>query len=205
MRKRNPKAVKAKEFLEEQPHITPIELSNMFKIPYQTAYNIVRLNKIKQLETTVDEEIEIELPKLMELTHAVSKGKQRTKEKTISDVVNKTVREFGRDSMHENDLFAVVDSRVDAEINKQSLTNVRGVIQGVSGAKYEAMNFDPVNSPAHYTIGGIETIDFIEAKELNYHLGNAVKYIVRAEHKGKKKEDLEKAIWYLNRELNKAV
>ena len=63
---------------------------------------------------------------------------------------------------------------------------------------------DLVNHPAHYKTGGIETIDFIEAKELNYNMGNAVKYISRAEHKGNKKQDLEKAIWYLNREIAKA-
>ena len=63
---------------------------------------------------------------------------------------------------------------------------------------------DPVDHPAHYKVGGIETIDFIEAKEFNYNMGNAVKYISRAEHKGDKKQDLEKAIWYLNRELAKA-
>lgn len=62
---------------------------------------------------------------------------------------------------------------------------------------------DPVNHPAHYKTGGIETIDFIEAKEFNYNMGNAVKYISRAEHKGNKQQDLEKAIWYLNRELIK--
>lgn len=61
---------------------------------------------------------------------------------------------------------------------------------------------DPVNHPAHYKVGGIETIDFIEAKRLNYNLGNAVKYITRADHKGNRKQDLEKAIWYLTRELS---
>ena len=63
---------------------------------------------------------------------------------------------------------------------------------------------DLVNHPAHYKTGGIETIDFIEAKGLNYNMGNAVKYISRAEHKGNKKQDLAKAIWYLNREIAKA-
>ena len=63
---------------------------------------------------------------------------------------------------------------------------------------------DPVNHPAHYKTGGIETIDFIEAKKLNYNLGNVVKYVTRADHKGNRKQDLEKALWYLNRELNKA-
>ena len=63
---------------------------------------------------------------------------------------------------------------------------------------------DMVNHPAHYKTGGIETIDFIEAKELNYNMGNAVKYISRADHKGDKKQDIEKAVWYLNREIAKA-
>jgi hypothetical protein len=64
---------------------------------------------------------------------------------------------------------------------------------------------DPVNHPAHYKVGGIETIDFIEAKRLNYNMGNAVKYITRADHKGNRKQDLEKAIWYLKRELDHSV
>ena len=63
---------------------------------------------------------------------------------------------------------------------------------------------DPVNQPAHYKTGGIETIDFIEAKELNYHLGNVVKYIARAEHKGDRMENLLKAQWYLDREIQNA-
>ena len=61
---------------------------------------------------------------------------------------------------------------------------------------------DLVNHPEHYRSGGIETIDFIESKDLNYRLGNVVKYISRA---GKKDsdpvQDLEKAAWYLKREI----
>ena len=60
---------------------------------------------------------------------------------------------------------------------------------------------DKVNSPSHYKVGGIETIDFIEAKGLNYHLGNVVKYISRADHKDDKLENLKKAQWYLNRAI----
>jgi hypothetical protein len=62
---------------------------------------------------------------------------------------------------------------------------------------------DMVNNPPHYTAGGMETIDFIEAKSLGYNLGNVVKYITRADHKGDKHEDLCKARWYLNREIAK--
>lgn len=61
---------------------------------------------------------------------------------------------------------------------------------------------DMVNSPPHYKVGGIETIDFIEAKGLSYNLGNVVKYVTRAGHKGNRKEDLEKARWYLTREID---
>jgi hypothetical protein len=81
-----------------------------------------------------------------------------------------------------------------------------GLFRGVSGNLYKAMDFTPhdmVNSPAHYKVGGIETIDFIEAKNLGYHLGNAVKYISRADHKGRRIEDLEKAKWYLDREIKR--
>jgi hypothetical protein len=61
---------------------------------------------------------------------------------------------------------------------------------------------DNVNSPTHYVTGGIETIDYIEAKSLNYNLGNVVKYVSRSDYKGKKLEDLKKAQWYLSREIN---
>lgn len=64
---------------------------------------------------------------------------------------------------------------------------------------------DVVNHPAHYKTGGIETIDFIEAKQLNYHLGNVVKYITRADHKGSRLENLKKAEWYLKREIENAA
>jgi hypothetical protein len=68
--------------------------------------------------------------------------------------------------------------------------------------KLRMQGVDNVNHPPHYKAGGIETIDFIEAKSLNYNLGNVVKYITRADHKGSKLEDLQKAQWYLARELN---
>lgn len=67
------------------------------------------------------------------------------------------------------------------------------------------MEHDNINHPAHYTDGNIEVIDFIEDKKLGYHLGNAVKYISRAGKKnpGKTAEYLKKAVWYLNRYIDK--
>ena len=60
---------------------------------------------------------------------------------------------------------------------------------------------DSVNHPSHYTDGSIEVIDYIEDKQFGYHLGNAIKYISRAGKKDPEKtvEDLEKAIWYIQR------
>ena len=64
---------------------------------------------------------------------------------------------------------------------------------------------DNVNHPAHYTFGNIEVIDFIEDKKLGFHLGNAVKYISRAGRKDPARtvEDLRKAAWYLNRQIER--
>ena len=64
---------------------------------------------------------------------------------------------------------------------------------------------DMVNHPSHYTDGRIEVIDFIEDKRLNYHRGNALKYLCRAGKKdpAKEVEDLQKAVWYINREIQR--
>jgi len=59
---------------------------------------------------------------------------------------------------------------------------------------------DPIN-PDHYKVGGIETADYIDAKKLGYNLGNVIKYVSRANHKGNPLEDLQKAKWYLERQI----
>ena len=62
---------------------------------------------------------------------------------------------------------------------------------------------DSVFSPKHYTAGKYEVIDVIEDWNLNFRLANTIKYIARHEHKGKPLEDLKKALWYLQREIDK--
>ena len=62
---------------------------------------------------------------------------------------------------------------------------------------------DNVNNPTHYNTGTIEVIPVIEDWKLNFNLGNAIKYIGRCEHKENKKQDLEKAKWYIEREIRK--
>jgi len=89
-----------------------------------------------------------------------------------------------------------------------SLKNEKPLIMEYIPPKQEQIDmFEPefddlVNHPAHYKVGGIETIDFIEAKKLNYNIGNVVKYLTRADNKGNKLEDLRKAQWYLTREIS---
>ena len=65
---------------------------------------------------------------------------------------------------------------------------------------------DPVNNPAHYTVGGIETIDYIKAKLtpeefIGYLKGNVIKYTSRAGKKQDLIQDLEKGQWYMNRQI----
>lgn len=77
--------------------------------------------------------------------------------------------------------------------------------EGIKDIKTENIENDPVNHPSHYTDGNIEVMDYIEDKGFNFALGNAVKYISRAGKKDKNKtiQDLEKAEWYLNREIER--
>ena len=71
--------------------------------------------------------------------------------------------------------------------------------------KFNRLEAEKVNHPNHY--GGeknlYEAIKVIEAWELGFNLGNTIKYISRADKKSNKLEDLEKASWYINREINK--
>lgn len=62
-----------------------------------------------------------------------------------------------------------------------------------------------VDHPSHYNTGKIEVIDFIEDQDLNFSRGNALKYLCRAGKKetSKEVEDLQKAAWYINREIER--
>ncbi len=60
---------------------------------------------------------------------------------------------------------------------------------------------EQVNHPAHYQGNQYEAIDIIQDFDLSFCLGNAIKYILRAGKKGEAKEDILKAIWYLQREI----
>ena len=68
------------------------------------------------------------------------------------------------------------------------------------------MSKEKVNHPSHYLKdSGHEVIDVIESWDLNFSLGNAIKYIARAGRKDENLnvQDLEKALWYINREIKR--
>jgi hypothetical protein len=76
---------------------------------------------------------------------------------------------------------------------------------GLSVKDYVAALPDPVNHPPHYTShpSGVECIQITE--HMGFNLGNALKYIWRADLKHDAVEDLRKARWYLDREIAKRV
>jgi hypothetical protein len=71
----------------------------------------------------------------------------------------------------------------------------------------ETVSHDPVNHPTHYNQvrlqdgRKVECIEIIEALQLGFHLGNALKYLWRHDNKGNRLEELQKARWYLDREI----
>lgn len=94
-----------------------------------------------------------------------------------------------------------VEEKVLDEVKEQLLKTKGKIID----MEEEPVENDPVNHPSHYTDTKIEVMDYIEDKGFNFALGNAVKYISRAGKKDKNKtiQDLEKAEWYLNREIER--
>jgi len=63
-------------------------------------------------------------------------------------------------------------------------------------------NKEMINHPSHYKGSKFEVIDIIEDFQLDFCMGNAIKYILRCEKKENQAQDLKKAIWYLNRKIN---
>lgn len=111
-------------------------------------------------------------------------------------------------ALYERDSKPDAPARGECVAHSQKASNVESVLsteplywfKGHGGGAVAGQS-DPVNHPKHYNKGNIEVIDFIDDQELNFDLGNAVKYICRADQKGKQIEDLEKAAWYLNHEI----
>lgn len=98
------------------------------------------------------------------------------------------INDKGVQDRYMRDRFEVIPSIDDVIKDKQKENVSHGTIEHV-------------NHPNHYNKGKFEVIEVIEDWGLGFNLGNAIKYIGRCEHKENKKQDLEKALWYIKREL----
>lgn len=187
------RAAKMREYYTANPLATPSEVAKKFKTTYQIAYMCKKGMQPKKL---VLQRAEVEVANRLGIPtveYAKQKAKIRKapKKKAASLPTPEAKNGYLYTWVNTNGLNEEVKAKLAERLNPEAIT-------------MEEPQSDPVNHPAHYKVGGIETIDFIEAKGLTYHLGNAVKYISRADHKGNRKQDLEKAKWYIDRAIAQA-
>lgn len=108
--------------------------------------------------------------------------------------------------INEDGVYPIIGTILE-EVQRDSDWTLDGKYAGLAQSDADIVSEweeESVNHPNHY--GGsdnpYEAIKVIEAWQLNFNLGNVIKYISRAGKKGSKTEDLQKALWYLQREVN---
>ena len=182
-KRKKTKAAKIRSFIAANPNATARYIADQLNVPIQTVYN-TQYNLRRNAKE----------PKIVTLV-GVS-------DKSIMEQLNPDI------PVYKDSVTNVTSTRLKELLSKR-------LMQGTHRPEHPVLDkdliemiekpSDPVNNPDHYTDGGIETIDYIEAKGLGYHLGNAVKYISRAGKKGTNQglEDLRKAQWYLARAIEK--
>lgn len=174
-KRKKTKSAKIRSFIAANPNATAKYIAEQVNVPIQLVYNVQ--HKLRNPTKKPTENIQ----KFMGVTMATEDIPKLTDEQAL---------------------------RLAENLNKPKM-RMLSVSTSNKSIKPLIMEYtppaDPVNNPDHYTDGGIETIDYIEAKGLGYHLGNAVKYISRAGKKGTNQglEDLRKAQWYLARAIEK--
>ena len=173
------KASKVRAYQAKHPTATAIDIAKATGVDVAYVYAIRHSDKKPK----------VKVPKKTFAWRHMSTSNESALKKTIAEEDAKRIYELtkGRERLHP----------VTGKILMQGAPMVEDKVTMIEPQA------DNVNHPAHYKVGGMETIDFIEAKGLNFHLGNVVKYVVRADHKGDREKDLLKARWYLNREIAK--
>ena len=131
------------------------------------------------------------------MSSVVKETAKATLNNTI-DGVNKTVKEMIENS---NEMMRTTSNEERKRILAEKTNKVAGKL---SETFVKLAASENVDHPQHY--GGdtqYEVIKVLEAWDLDFHLGNVVKYVARAGKKDKSKEiqDLEKALWYLKRKI----
>ena len=180
-------AERIRKFVAEHPFTKPMNIAKKMGVNRQYVYTVMwnMKNKTKakksggmQKKKAMTDKATLSLPKPNWKTIAFGSSDIPFYEDSVTDTTPKRMAQLAYEA-----------GRAAYEENRPKL-------------RMEGDRGDAVNHPAHYKVGGIETIDFIEAKKLNYNIGNVIKYLTRADHKGNRKQDLEKAKWYLERELS---
>ena len=178
MAKKLTRAEKIRRYIKDNPTATTTEIAKHFETRYQNVYAVRR---------------KMETPKVADWKQVGLFSSNTSMQEYVDKKSQGQVDKYWK-AVGEVQKAGLSPERI-AELTIQA---------GKPKVRMEGNQGDPIDHPAHYKIGGIETIDFIEAKNLGYNLGNVVKYITRADHKGNKLEDLRKAQWYLTRAIETA-
>ena len=175
------KAQRIREYIAANPKVVAKDVAKTLGVTLQYVYTVMYKVKARASKVKKSRKVSKKLGRPRKVTEAPANWK--TIAFASSDIP------FYKDSVTDTTPKRMAQLAYEAGVAKAKL-------------RMEGDRGDAVNHPAHYKVGGIETIDFIEAKKLGYNLGNVVKYITRSDYKGNKLEDLRKAQWYLTREIN---
>jgi hypothetical protein len=151
----------------------------------------------KRAEIVVTEK---QIQEIMFMTYGYSYDETRRAQEALQKSNKAIEAEMHREET-EAENYWVEKQKMSAEKKKTSWDHS---INNTTAQDWDAVRPDMVNSPAHYMQGGIETIDFIEAKLTpeefrGYLKGNVLKYASRMGNKGSMRLDAGKAAWYSNR------
>jgi hypothetical protein len=168
------RASKVREFILVNPDISAQFIADKFSVPLQSIYNI-RYHLKKKLAQKGQE-----LKRSANVDEQVAKVKVTRIEQLLNEWSNAPVE----------------------IVTPKTITPVTAPI--LESEWKNIVQSDPVNHPAHYTHGGIETIDFIQAKLTpeefrGYLKGNILKYGSRLGHKDNDMQDAGKLNWYTNK------
>ena len=225
--KRANKAQQIREYLKANPEATTAEITKKFKVASSYVYAVKHKMKPKKIiigkhEAEVAKKLGIPLAEYAKQKALLGKKKTKAEEKAIHEaeaeadvnfeMIQNRRRNLGYQGQTVEGKFVPVPVGFTGKTLKEldeawENANPKIRMQSTQDREWQPPELlpmpDPVNHPPHYKTGGVETIDFIEAKELGYHLGNVIKYVSRAKHKGNELEDLKKAQWYLERAIMK--
>ena len=194
------KAAQVRSYVAKNPKAKPAEVAEAIGVGLQYVYTVLWNAKKKAGVKAKKTKLTLPKPQWKRVVIGTSEVSIKDKLKEYEDKKTKEQVDHYWRAVGEVQKAGLSAARI-AELTAQA-GKPKARMQSSEPMQVEMFETDPVDHPAHYKVGGIETIDFIEAKKLNYNIGNVVKYLTRADYKGNKLEDLRKAQWYLTREIS---